>query len=51
MTIFTPTLALFAFTASTLAALNGPSSVNGASGVCLKTADCSDGGGTSTAGF
>lgn len=51
MTIFTSTLALFAFTASTLAALNGPCSVNGVSGVCLKTADCSGGGGTSTAGF
>ncbi|KAL8718363.1 MAG: hypothetical protein Q9225_004489 [Loekoesia sp. 1 TL-2023] len=51
MAIITSTLALFALTATTLAALNGPCSVNGASGVCLHTADCKDGSGTSTAGF
>ncbi|KAI4178707.1 MAG: hypothetical protein LQ346_007359 [Caloplaca aetnensis] len=52
MTILTSTtLSLLAFTASTtLAALNGACSVNGTPGVCLRTADC-DNGGTSTAGF
>ncbi|KAI4199152.1 MAG: hypothetical protein LQ350_004782 [Teloschistes chrysophthalmus] len=44
-------LSLLTLTATTFAALNGPCSVNGASGVCLHTADCKAGDGTSTAGF
>lgn len=44
-------LSLLTFTATAFAALNGPCSVNGASGVCLHTADCKAGDGTSTAGF
>ncbi|KAL9576844.1 MAG: hypothetical protein Q9212_006774, partial [Teloschistes hypoglaucus] len=44
-------ISLFTLTATAFAALNGPCSVNGASGVCLHTADCKAGDGTSTAGF
>ena len=51
MSILQISLAFLALTRTTFAALNGPCSVNGASGVCLHTADCSDGSGTSTAGF
>ncbi|KAL8704489.1 MAG: hypothetical protein Q9201_002364 [Fulgogasparrea decipioides] len=46
------TLALLALTAGTaFAAINGKCSVNGVAGVCLHTADCKAGSGTSTAGF
>lgn len=45
-------LTLLALTATTaFAALNGQCSVNGTPGVCLHTADCGNGGGTSTSGF
>ncbi|KAL8922151.1 MAG: hypothetical protein Q9208_005346 [Pyrenodesmia sp. 3 TL-2023] len=50
MTLLTSSLSLLAFTATALAAVNGPCSVNGTPGVCLRTADCNNGG-TSTAGF
>ncbi|KAI4143799.1 MAG: hypothetical protein L6R39_004450 [Caloplaca ligustica] len=52
MTKFTSSLFLLTLTAtSALAALNGKCSVNGVSGVCLHTADCKSGSGTSTSGF
>ncbi|KAL9594909.1 MAG: hypothetical protein Q9219_006764 [cf. Caloplaca sp. 3 TL-2023] len=51
MTLLTSTLSLLLLTSHTLAALNGHCSVNGRPGVCLHTSDCSDGSGTSTAGF
>ncbi|KAL8839751.1 MAG: hypothetical protein Q9170_001622 [Blastenia crenularia] len=51
MAILKSTLALLTITVTALAAVDGPCSVNGASGVCLYTSDCSDGDGTSTAGF
>lgn len=50
MILLKSAIALVAITTHALAAVNGPCSVNGASGVCLQTSDCNNGG-TSTAGF
>ncbi|EAU80900.1 lysozyme [Coprinopsis cinerea okayama7 len=45
------TLIALALTTSVMGAINDACSVNGTPGVCLSTTTCSNGGGTSTAGY